>query len=136
MGLRHQLEIGDLSARVDWGYAPDFTRAMRMTLEGERPEDFVIATGQTHSVRELLEVAASSLSLDWQPVVAENRSILRRSPLPLCGDHGRLTSSTGWYPVVSFEQMVRILVDAARSALERRELGLPTTRTGSPNCVN
>jgi GDPmannose 4,6-dehydratase len=120
-GLCKRLEIGKLGARVDWGYAPDYTLAMQSIVEHSCPGDFIIASGVTHSVREMIEAAAKHLGLDCEGVAVENGSILQREPLPLCGDPTYLRQTTGWKPRVSFDEMVRILVEAAQAEiLEQR----------------
>jgi GDPmannose 4,6-dehydratase len=116
-GLCERLEIGNLSARVDWGYAPDYTLAMQLILGHGCPGDFIIASGATHSVREMVETAAKYLGLDCKSLVIENASILQRDPLPLCGDPSHLHETTGWKPRVSFHEMVRILVEAAQAEI-------------------
>jgi GDPmannose 4,6-dehydratase len=115
-GRLSRLEIGNLEARVDWGGAPDSTRAMRLILEASEPGDFVVATGQTHSVREMIEIAAEALGLSWQDAVVVNPALLKRPPLPLCGDASRLRAATGWTPTQSFEGLVRLMVSAALEA--------------------
>jgi len=112
-GCASKLEIGSLDARVDWGYAPDYTRAMQMVLDANHAETFVISSGQTHSVREMVAIAADHLKLPLGTHVIESSSILQRRPQDLCGNPSRLRSATGWKPLVGFHQMVRILVDAA-----------------------
>lgn len=112
-GRASKLEIGSLDARVDWGYAPDYTRAMQMILEANHAETFVISSGQTHSVREMIAIAADHLELPLGTHVVETLSILQRRPQDLCGNPSRLRAVTGWKPFVGFHQMVRILVDAA-----------------------
>ena len=112
-GLASSLEIGSLDARVDWGYAPDYTRAMQLILETETAENFVIATGQTHSVREMIVIAADYLDMHWEGRVVETARMLRRSSQDLCGDPSRLRQITGWKPSIGFQEMTRILVDAA-----------------------
>jgi GDPmannose 4,6-dehydratase len=107
------LQIGDLTARVDWGYAPDYTRAMQLILDAGAPDDFVIASGETHSVREMIEIAAEFLEITWEGRVVENATILQRNPQDLCGDASRLRRATGWYPGTSFREMVQIMVNAA-----------------------
>lgn len=113
VGRGERLPIGSLSARTDWGYAPDYTRAMQMILQADAPEDFVVATGETHSVRELIEIAAEALGVQWQGRVVENQAILQRPAQQLCGDASRLRAATGWRPQVPFADMVRILAKAA-----------------------
>jgi len=108
-----ELRLGSLAARVDWGYAPDYTQAMQCILESASAQDFVIATGVTHAVGDLVRVAAEYLGLDWQRCVFEDQSLLRRPSQELCGDITRLHQATGWRPAVSFESMVGFMVDAA-----------------------
>jgi GDPmannose 4,6-dehydratase len=112
-GRQSHLEIGSLDSRVDWGYAPDYTRAMQLMLEAPDPGDFIVATGRTHSVREMVEVAADVLGLPWRTAVVENPSLLQRPTLPLCGDASRLRAVTGWTPTRSFDEMVRLMTNAA-----------------------
>lgn len=116
-GLCGQLEIGNLSTRVDWGYAPDYTLAMQSILEHDSPANFIVASGVTHSVRDIVDTAAELLDLDWRSAVIENPGIVQRDPLPLCGDVTRLRQATGWEPRTTFAEMVRILVEAAEAEL-------------------
>ena len=111
-GKSSHLEVGDLEACVDWGFAPDFTRAMQLILAAPQADDFLIATGQTHSVREMIETAAACLGMEWKSIVRENPSLLQRPTLPLCGHATHLRTVTGWKPEVTFAGMVRILVEA------------------------
>lgn len=111
-GEATRLEVGSLDARVDWGYAPDYTRAMQAMLDLPAPDDFVVATGETHSVGELVEIAAQHLRLDWRKVVSETSGLLQRGTQGLCGDASRLRAATGWAPGMAFPDMVRLLVDA------------------------
>jgi GDPmannose 4,6-dehydratase len=115
-GRMETLRIGNLEARVDWGYAPDFTRAMQLILQAQLPDDFVVASGKTHTVREMIEAAAECLDLQWESHVVEDAQILQRSPQELCGDFSRLRQVTGWQPHTSFRDMVQIMV---KSALDR-----------------
>lgn len=109
------LEIGSFDALVDWGYAPDYTRAMTLMLERDHPGDLVVATGKTHSVRDLVASAAAILDLDWRNFVVEKTRILQRNSQELRGDASRLRAETGWEPQVGFDQMINIMVDAALS---------------------
>ena len=118
-GRQARLEIGNLDSRVDWGYAPDYTRAMWLILEAPQADDFVIATGETHTVREMIEIAADFLGLSWQTAVVENPSLLQRPTLPLCGDASRLRTTTGWSPTRPFEDMVRLMIGAALECSSR-----------------
>jgi GDPmannose 4,6-dehydratase len=112
-GRASRLVIGTLDARVDWGYAPDYTRAMQLLLDAPNPGNFVVASGVIHSVREMIAIAADYLGVEWQGRVVETARLLKRGPQQLCGDASRLQRATGWAPNVDFEQMVRLLVDAA-----------------------
>jgi len=117
-GRESRLEVGSLDAQVDWGYAPDYTQAMQLILSAELPDDFIIATGKTHTVQDMIEIAARYLDLDWRRVVVENPALLKRVSLPLSGDPSRLRERTGWIPSTSFRRMVEILVrDAEKKYL-------------------
>jgi GDPmannose 4,6-dehydratase len=113
------LELGSLEARVDWGYAPDYTRAMQLILEADAPDDFVVASGETHSVGEMVEIAAQYLGVSWRGRVVENAKILRRNPQELRGDPSRLRRVTGWTARTSFHEMVEILARAAHDGTPR-----------------
>jgi len=112
-GRNDKLRLGDLQIRVDWGYAPDYTAAMQLMLEANTPQDFVIASGATHSIRDLVVLAAEQFELSWEEHVIEDRQLLKRPPQELCGDAARLTQATGWRPRTSFPDLVRILAAAA-----------------------
>jgi GDPmannose 4,6-dehydratase len=114
LGLREELTLGDLEARRDWGYAPDYVRAMWLMLQQEQPDDYVVASGATHSVGELVEVAFTHAGLDWRAHVRSDPSLVRgRAELHnLVGDPSRTRERLGWEPSVSFEELVRLLVDA------------------------
>lgn len=118
-GRETKLEIGNLEARVDWGYAPDYTRAMRSILEEAPAGDYVVASGRTHSVREMIEVAAGFLELPWHGAVVENPAVLQRPALALCGDASRLQAVTGWKPTQTFKGLVRLMVSAASESTPR-----------------
>lgn len=113
LSLVNSIEVGSLEARVDWGYAPDYTRAMYLMLMRDQPSDLIIATGETHSVRDLASVAARRVGLNLDNCIVENKSILRRCSQALCGDSSRLRAETGWEPSVGFEEMVNIMADSA-----------------------
>lgn len=112
-GMSGPISIGDLDARVDWGYAPDYTRAMQAMLAADVARDYVVATGVTHSVRDLVEHVAGRLGLDWRECVTESAGLLRRPPQGLCGDASLLRQSTGWAPSQDFRGMLDLMVDAA-----------------------
>jgi GDPmannose 4,6-dehydratase len=113
-----ELVVGDLAATVDWGYAPDFVDAMVRIAESAPADEYVIATGEPHSVREFVEIAFSHVGLDWQEHVREDRSVLTRGSRARLGNSARLRERTGWQPSLSFSDMVRRLVDAARNRNE------------------
>ena len=113
--------LGDLDARRDWGYAGDYVIAMWLMLQQSEPEDFVIATGDTHSVGELVDVAFAHVGLDWRDHVRTDPSLVRgRSELHnLVGAPAKAEARLGWRPTLSFEALVRLLVDADLEALRR-----------------
>jgi GDPmannose 4,6-dehydratase len=112
-GLQKKLYLGNLEARRDWGYAPDFVEAMWLMLQQDAPEDFVIATGESHSVREFLEAAFSHADLDWQEYVEIDPRYFRPTEVDfLLGDASKARRLLGWQPKVSFPELVRIMVDA------------------------
>ena len=118
-GLQDALELGDLQARRDWGYAGDYVRAMYLMLQQDEPDDYVIATGATHSVQDLAECAFTHVGLDWRAHVRVDES-LRRGKAELhnlVGDASKAQTVLGWQPTVDFEALVRILVDADVAAL-------------------
>jgi GDPmannose 4,6-dehydratase len=109
-GSEEKLEIGSLSATVDWGYAPDYADAMIRILALDQPDDFIVATGESHTVREFVELAFRSLGLDWKSHVVENPSLIGSPKPTLVGNPNKLKQMTGWCPSVSFEEMVELLV--------------------------
>jgi GDPmannose 4,6-dehydratase len=114
-GRERELVLGDLEARRDWGYAPDFVEAMWLMLQQDVPDDYVIATGETHSVAELVELAFAHAGLDWRAHVRVDESLMRGQHYQLAGDATKARTQLGWKPTVTFEQLVALLVDAARA---------------------
>jgi GDPmannose 4,6-dehydratase len=113
LGLQDKLYLGNLDARRDWGFAGDYVEAMWRMLQVERPDDYVIATGETHSVREFLELAFGRLGLDWRRHVEHDPRYLRPTEVDLLqGDAGKARRELGWQPRVSFEQLVEMMVEA------------------------
>ncbi len=114
LGLERELELGNLDARRDWGYAPDYVRAMWLALQQPEGDDYVIATGESHSVRELAEIAFSHVGLDYEEHVRVDESLTRGSAElhDLVGDPARARERLGWAPSVDFAALVRLLVDA------------------------
>jgi GDPmannose 4,6-dehydratase len=127
-GLREELVLGDLGARRDWGYAPDYVRAMWLMLQQDVPADYVVATGQTHSVQELVEIAFAHVGLDWREHVRTDDNLIRgRAELHnLVGDPTKTRERLGWSPSVTFEGLVRLLVDAD---LEQLRAAVPSAST-------
>jgi GDPmannose 4,6-dehydratase len=117
-GLQEKLYLGNLEAKRDWGYAPDYVEAMWLILQQDTPEDFVIATGEAHSVREFLEEAFSHVALDWRDYVEIDPKYFRPTEVDfLLGDASKARRILGWEPRVSFQELVRIMVDADLQAL-------------------
>jgi GDPmannose 4,6-dehydratase len=114
LGLQDELRLGDLSARRDWGYAGDYVRAMWLMLQQNEPGEYVVATGEAHSVEELVQVAFDHVGLDWRDHVRVEDSLRRgKAELhDLVGDASRARRVLGWRPSVDFEGLVRLLVDA------------------------
>jgi len=112
VGLQEKLYMGNVDARRDWGYARDYVEAMWMMMQVDHPDDYVIATGETHSVREFLEKAFSYLDLDWQEHVEVDPRYFRPTEVDsLLGDASKARSLLGWEPKVTFDELVRLMVD-------------------------
>ena len=112
-GTRDQLLLGNLDAKRDWGYAKEFVEAMWLILQQEEPDDYVIATGETHSIREFLEVAFSYVHLDWEKYVKVDPQLYRPAEVEhLIGDFSKARLKLGWEPKVRFTDLVKLMVDA------------------------
>jgi GDPmannose 4,6-dehydratase len=113
LGLDTELRLGNLDAQRDWGFAGDYVRAMWSMLQQDEPDDYVIATGETHSVQRLCEVAFGHVDLDWQAHVVQDPCFMRPAEVDLLvGDASKAGRVLGWEPVVTFEEMIRSMVDA------------------------
>src|SRR6195256_516655 len=113
LGLADTLSIGNLDAQRDWGFAGDYVRAMWLMLQQEQPNDYVIATGVSHSVRDLVEIAFSHVGLDWQKHVRIDPALLRPAEVDhLLGDPSKARAELGWTPSVNFKQLIEMMVDA------------------------
>lgn len=122
LGLQNELYLGNLEARRDWGYAGDYVQAMWLMLQQEKPDDYVIATGETHSVRELLDLAFGYVGLEWQKYVKIDPYYYRPTEVDiLVGDAGKARKHFGWEPKVSFQDLIIMMLDADIEA-ERRKL--------------
>ncbi len=119
-GRTGALRLGNLDAHRDWGFAGDYVRAMWQMLQQDAPEDFVIATGESHSVRDLVEIAFGHAGLDWQQYVRTDPALLRPAEVDhLVGDASRARERLGWTPSVDFAGLVKMMVDADIERLER-----------------
>jgi len=124
-GLQDKLYLGNLDARRDWGYAPEFVEAMWLMLQAETPEDYVIATGETHTVREFLEHAFGRVDLEWERYVELDPKYERPTEVDLLiGDPARAKRDLGWEARVKFAELVRIMVDADLEVARREAHGL------------
>jgi GDPmannose 4,6-dehydratase len=113
LGVDRELRLGNLEARRDWGFAGDYVRAMRLMLQQPEPGDYVVATGETHSVRDFCETAFARVGLDYQAYVVSDPAYWRPAePIPLVGDFSRAQNTLGWAPSVSFDELVNLLVAA------------------------
>ncbi len=119
LGLARELPLGDLDAERDWGYAGDYVEAMWLMVQRDEPDDFVVASGELHSVRELAELAFAHVGLDWREYVRVDESLKRGEAElhRLVGDATKARETLGWRPRVGFEELVRLLVDAAVAQL-------------------
>jgi GDPmannose 4,6-dehydratase len=120
LGLAGEVWLGNLTAQRDWGYAADYVRAMWLMLQQDEPDDYVIASGTTHAVEELVTCAFERVGLDWREYVQIDESLKRgKAELhDLVGDPGRARGRLGWEPSVSFEQLVHLLVDSELTRLQ------------------
>jgi GDPmannose 4,6-dehydratase len=122
-GLQSELKLGNLDARRDWGYAKEYVEAMWLMLQQPRPDDYVVATGETHSVREFVEAAFGALGLDWERYVVTDPAFLRPAEVDLLrGDITKVREKLGWEPTTTFEDLVALMVEAdlRRAAFEAR----------------
>jgi GDPmannose 4,6-dehydratase len=123
-GLQDKLFLGNLDAKRDWGYAPEYVEAMWLMLQQDKPEDYVIATGETHSVREFCEEAFGHAGLDWQQYVETDKRYFRPAEVDILqGDASKAKRLLGWQPKTRFKELVRLMVDADIQALEDKRAG-------------
>lgn len=119
LGLAKDLRLGNLEARRDWGYAGDYVRAMWLMLQQDAPDDYVVATGETHSVQEFVQEAFAYLDLDWRQHVVQDQKFYRPAEVDLLvGDPGKAGRQLGWEPSVTFRDLVRLMVDADLAQLK------------------
>ncbi len=121
-GRARELRLGNLEAKRDLGFAGDYVRAMWLMLQQDRPDDYVIATGETHSIREMCEVAFGHVGLDYRDYVVSDERFFRPAEVDLLvGDASKARQKLGWEPTVSFDALIRMMVDTDVQALERGE---------------
>jgi GDPmannose 4,6-dehydratase len=112
LGLQKKLFLGNLESKRDWGYAADYVEAMWMMLQEDEPDDYVVATGESHSVREFLDIAGEYCGLDWKKYVEIDPRYYRPTEVDyLLGDSTKIRQKTGWKPRVTFEELVRMMVE-------------------------
>jgi GDPmannose 4,6-dehydratase len=129
LGVADQLSLGNLDASRDWGYAGDYVQAMWMMLQQPQADDYVIATGKSHSVRDLVEVAFGHAGLDWQKHVRVDQSLMRPAEVDhLIGDASKAKHVLGWRPNLTFEGLIQMMVDedlARLSSVHARPVRVP-----------
>jgi len=119
LGLTKKLKLGNLDAKRDWGYAGDYVKAMWLILQEDKPDDYVIATNETHSVKEFAELAFKLVGLNWKDYVVIDKALYRPSEVhELQGDYNKAKKKLGWKPTVRFEELVKMMVN---SDLKRRQ---------------
>jgi len=119
LGLQNEVRLGNLDARRDWGYAGDYVRAMWLMLQQDEPDDYVISTGETHSVRELCEVAFGRMGLNWQDYVVVDQKFYRPAEVDmLIGDASKAKNELNWQPAVGFKMLIEMMVDADLQAIK------------------
>ncbi len=120
-GLAKELRLGNLEAKRDWGYAGDYIRAMWLMLQQDEPEDYVIATGETHSIKDLIEIAFGYVDLDWKDYVIIDDLFYRPAEIyELRGDFSKAKRKLGWQPTVSFKELIQMMMDADLKALKHQ----------------
>ena len=121
LGLQKKLYLGNLDSRRDWGYAPDYVKAMWMMLQTDEPEDFVVATGETHSVREFVAASFAHLDLKWEDYVEIDPKYFRPTEVDLLiGDPTKAREKLGWEPTTTFDRLVEIMVEHDYNEIKRR----------------
>ncbi len=121
LGLEQELRLGNLQAKRDWGYAGDYVRAMWLMLQQDQPEDFVVGTGETHTVQEFVEIAFDEAKVDWKKHVFVDPQFYRPAEVDLLlSDPSKANKQLGWTPEVSFEQLVRMMVDSDIKLLRQK----------------
>jgi len=121
LGLASEIRLGNLDARRDWGYAKDYVKAMWLMMQQEKPEDYVISSQKTHSVKELVETAFGHLDLDWEEFVKIDPRFVRPAEVDLLlGNSEKASRELGWNPAVSFDELIKLMVDADTDLLKKQ----------------
>jgi GDPmannose 4,6-dehydratase len=125
LGQQHELRLGNLDAQRDWGFAGDYVRAMWLMLQQDEADDYVIGTGQTHPIREFLDIAFARVGIDdWSPIVLQDPAFFRPAEVELLiGDPAKATRTLGWTPAVGFRELVEMMVDSDLAAVRKRTSG-------------
>jgi GDPmannose 4,6-dehydratase len=124
LGLAKELRLGNLDAKRDWGYSKDYVRAMYLMLQQDKPDDYVVATGETHTVGELVRIAFEHVGLDWRKYVIQDPNLIRPAEVDLLiGDPTKARVKLGWKPSVSFPELVKMMVDADLARLHGEKAG-------------
>lgn len=119
LGLAKELKLGNLEAKRDWGFSGDYCEAMFLMLQQKKPDDYVVATGETHTVREFVKLAFEYVSLDWEKYVKKDKNLFRPAEVhELKGDYSKAKKLLGWKPKVGFEQLVKMMVDEDLKRIE------------------
>ena len=122
LGLQTELRLGNLEAQRDWGFAGDYVEAMYLMLQQDEPDNYVVSTNETHSVREFCELAFDRLGLNWENYVVQDERFFRPAEVDLLvGDSGHARSKLGWKPKTSFEELVNMMVDADLKLIEHKQ---------------
>ena len=125
LGMANELRLGNLEAERDWGFAGDYVKAMWLMLQQDSPDDYVVATGETHSVRKFCQIAFGHVGLDYEEFVVIDEAFYRPAEVDLLiGDPAKAKAQLGWTPTVGFEDLVTMMVDADLALLEGRLSGL------------
>jgi len=120
LGYANELRLGNLDSQRDWGFAGDYVRAMWLMLQQEQPDDYVVAMGETHSVREFCEIAFSHVGLNWQDFVVQDPAFMRPAEVDqLIGNPAKAAAKLGWKPEVTFKALVQMMVDADLGELQQ-----------------
>jgi GDPmannose 4,6-dehydratase len=120
-GLQSDLALGNLESQRDWGYAPDYVRGMWLMLQQDKPDDYVLATGRSHTIRRLAEVAFALVGLNYEEYISQSADLIRPADVDLLvGDPSKAKTRLGWTATTSFEELVRLMVEAELAAIDRK----------------